>query len=326
MADTTFVAPFSAAQLTGSGLNAGSYLMIGRTLTRMAETFNPMQVGAVAMVGMLGGNGTDTLRVPEEAMAGLAVGMSSVGSETGVIAPSSRVMGYTDFTIGDWGIGYEQTYKEQMIALPIIARSLSIDDLMAQTPGNVIATIRTAQATAIAGVSSTVGSSAAAMSLDTVIAARNAFNLQRQNFALGRPILELHSAQVNDLQDSTRTEPWFQANADWGMTQGLQESQYTENWAGMGFDLVQCDDVTQSGGAYQGAAFDRGGCGVAFGNTSLITPDVAEWVAIPGLGLLVQKLTNKANQATRAFEARAYIGVAMGSTSVFRQVRVRSAV
>lgn len=320
--DTTYASPFSYAQVASGGLDYGEIIAVNQMLMKMGESFNPMAVGILWMVGIIGGSGADTIRVPERAVEGAGVAMTALASETDTVAPTTLDLGYTDFTVGRYGIGYYETYEQQMFTLAGVREVLNIERLMALAPGNIVATLRSLLGTTLAGISAAVGSSAAATSLDTIIAAANSFNTQYPNSRMGAPVLTLHDSQVNDVLASVRTEPGFQYTGQAMAMQGLVDSQFVPNWMGLGFDLVKSSTVTSSGGARQGAAYDRGGVGVAFGDTSRITPGVERFASVRELGLLIQELPDGARQAQRQMEARGWVGMSTGSTEVFRQTRV----
>ena len=98
-----------------------------------------------------------------------------------------------------------------------------------------------------------------------------------------------------------------------------------DNFLGLGMTIVGTGDVQQSGGAYQGFAFQRGGIGYGCASTSPLNLAAAvNPVYVDEYGLVVYDVLNGQNQQTSQVNAIAFKGFALGSTDVFFQRRVLS--
>ena len=95
-----------------------------------------------------------------------------------------------------------------------------------------------------------------------------------------------------------------------------------DNFLGLGMTVVGTGDVQQSGGAYQGFAFQRGGIGYGAASTSpLALGPTVNPVYVDEYGLVVYDVLNGQNQQTNQVNAIAFMGFALGSTDVFFQRR-----
>ena len=135
----------------------------------------------------------------------------------------------------------------------------------------------------------------------------------------------LDPQQIEEAKASARSEPAFQGDlAGFTSVQGVAGRIY-DNFLGLGMTVVGTGDVQQSGGAYQGFAFQRGGIGYGAASTSPLNlgPTVNP-VYVDEYGLVVYDVLNGQNQQTNQVNAIAFMGFALGSTDVFFQRRVLS--
>lgn len=323
----TYVNPFSWSAVETAGELSHTYqLEAAEALLRLAETMNPMELGVMTMQGLLGGSGSDTLRVPDVTnLAG--VRPTSLRSETDRPAYQSRTLGYTEFAVAVYGNAQAQTYDSMIFNAPAVANALSIERYIESVPSMMAALLRYLAGQAVAGISASVGSSASTVSYDTLIAAAAAFNANGYSAPMGAPAVYISEpTSYEHVKASVRTEPGFVANGLATNVQGLNGSQYIADPLGLGFDVVLTSSVTTSGSAFQNALIDRGGIGMALADVSRIIPAAGvRDIRLPQLGIQIQEISDGAGQATREAQYRQWLGVSVGSPNVYRQTRVLGA-
>ena len=325
----TYVNPFSWASVETAGeLSHTFYIEAMQALLRLGQMMNPLDIGVLTMQGMIGGMDSDTMRVVDQSNLWNQA-LTAMASETDLPPTFSHTLGYTDFTVAWYGGAREQTYGQQMFAGALVNDALSIEAFLNGVPGMVAATLRGLMATAGAGISSSVGSSAAQTSYDTLLAAASAFNsagLMPAQPVPGNAKLVLKSLQWEHVKASLRVEPGFQMNGVATAIQGVEMSQFYADPLGLGVDIVTSADVTTSASAFQGFLVDPGGIGVCFGDTSRIrVPGGLPALALPQVGLHFQETYDGARQGVRVGQVRMSVGATVGSSNVFRQVRVLGA-
>lgn len=324
----TYVSPFSWSAVETAGELSHSYqLEVDEALLRLAETLNPMDLGVLVMQGQfVGGAGSDTLRVPD--VTNLAGQRPTVlASETARPSYQSVTLGYTDFAVATYASARSQTYDSMIFNAPAIANALSIERYIEAVPSMMAASLRYLIGQAVAGISASVGSSAATVSYDTLIAASAAFNANAYSAPMGAPAVYVSEpTSWEHVKAAVRAEPGFQANGLATGVQGLHGSQYLPDPLGLGFDVVLTPSVTTASSAFQNALVDRGGIGMVLADVSRIVPAAGvRDIRIPALGIQIQEIPDGAGQATREAQYRQWTGVSMGSPNVFRQTRVLGA-
>ena len=287
---------------------------------RLEDALNVQAAGLVRLVGDAAGSGSDVIRVTNIGGIGYNLAMSALASETAAITPSPFDLGYSTVTIADYGLAFEESYKAQILGREPAAM---LDALVQTMPESFLRTLRDLTATTIAGFSTSVGSSGAALDMDHLLDLLAAF---RENPGAGQPVVMLHPKQVSDLVDSIRSETTLSLSvSEFGGVQGLQGGAQTiRNFAGLGIDINMSTSITESGGDKIGGGYSAGGIGYAVGSTAGVRARGIDAIRIPEFGTIVTFPSSSSTNGKETAEARSFLGVAAGSSDVFVQRKVIS--
>jgi hypothetical protein len=288
---------------------------------RLQDALNVEAAGLVRLVGDAAGSGSDVIRVTNIGGIGYNLAMSALASETAAITPSPFDLGYSTVTIADYGLAFEESYKAQILGREPAAM---LDALVQTMPESFLRTLRDLTATTIAGFSTSVGSSGAALDMDHLLDLLAAF---RENPGAGQPVVMLHPKQVSDLVDSIRSETTLSLSvSEFGGVQGLQGGAQTiRNFAGLGIDINMSTSVTTSGPDHVGGGYSAGGIGYAVGSTAGVRARGIDAIRIPEFGTIVTFPSSSSTNGKETAEARSFLGVAAGSSDVFVQRKILSA-
>lgn len=288
---------------------------------RLQDALNVQAAGLVRLVGDAAGSGSDVIRVTNIGGIGYNLAMSALASETAAITPSPFDLGYSTVTIADYGLAFEESYKAQILGREPAAM---LDALVQTMPESFLRTLRDLTATTIAGFSTSVGSSGAALDMDHLLDLLAAF---RENPGSGQPVVMLHPKQVSDLVDSIRSETTLSLSvSEFGGVQGLQGGAQTiRNFAGLGIDINMSTSVTTSGPDHVGGGYSAGGIGYAVGSTAGVRARGIDAIRIPEFGTIVTFPSSSSTNGKETAEARSFLGVAAGSSDVFVQRKILSA-
>ena len=288
---------------------------------RLEDALNVQAAGLVRLVGDAAGSGSDVIRVTNIGGIGYNLAMSALASETAAITPSPFDLGYSTVTIADYGLAFEESYKAQILGREPAAM---LDALVQTMPESFLRTLRDLTATTIAGFSTSVGSSGAALDMDHLLDLLAAF---RENPGSGQPVVMLHPKQVSDLVDSIRSETTLSLSvSEFGGVQGLQGGAQTiRNFAGLGIDINMSTSVTTSGPDHVGGGYSAGGIGYAVGSTAGVRARGIDAIRIPEFGTIVTFPSSSSTNGKETAEARSFLGVAAGSSDVFVQRKILSA-
>jgi len=317
---TTINPAFTHAQFEGD-LGFSYVFAIMDILTELQDQLNVHGLGVVPLKGDVAQTGSDVLRVTHMGSVGWSRRFAALANEDSPVTPSPMTTGYSEITVGYYGLGHEATYFSQALGRQ---EAVSLDDLKALVPASWLSTFRYLVAVAASGFATSVGSTTLALSaddwLDLCAASRTLFG--PITFAM------LDPAQVTQLLESFRNEPAFQANiAEFAELQAANRGQEIPNFARLGIDIGMSDDVQQSGGAYQGGAWSPGGIGWGRSRvTPIQTANPAGTMYFDEFGLLIEEITTGGENGKRAYNARSILGVDIGDSSVFAQRLVRSVV
>jgi hypothetical protein len=287
---------------------------------RLEDSLNVAQAGLVRLVGDAAGSGSDSIRVTNIGGVGFNLAMASLATETTAITPSPFDLGYSTVTIGDYGLAFEESYKAMILGREPAAM---IDALVATMPDSFLRTLRNLVATTVAGFSTTIGASGTTLSVDDYL---DLVAAHRETLGSGVPVTILHPKQVTDLIESFRSESTLSLSvSDFGNLLGAAPGQTIGNLAGLGIDVSMSDSITDDGTDYFGGAYSPGGVGYAVGSTATVraTPDA---IRVPDFGLLITFPSSASTSGKVTAEGRAFVGVAAGSSDVFLQRKIRSAV
>ena len=325
MALTTYAAPQTHAN---HETNLGyAYVFAAAAIEQeLHDLLDPMdsRLNIASLWGDVVSSGSDVLRVTYVGGIGMQRTMTALASETSAPPLASVRTGFASLTVAPYGIADSETYFQQALNRePVI----SLDNIVAQTPGTVAATLRSMIATQGAAISAnTVGGAATNLSVDDML---TLMATARSAFARGPLSGMVHPAQVNQLIDSMRSEPGFQGSvADFqAATSYPIGMQVVENALGLQLNLGITGDVTTSGGAYQGFVTGPGGVGWGRASTTPIRPGNSSKVLyIPEYGVLIVDSASAEDNQQRRVNAFAYIGSALADSAVVFQSILRSVV
>lgn len=320
---TTINAPATQTQMDSAGVTYSYVFARQALLMAMVDMIDPIGTGMVALKGDLGGQDTDTLRITEVDDIGWARRFTALTGETDTITASPYTLGYTEVTVGMYGLSHEDSYNRQVLSSG--ATAVSLDQLIASVPASFLATLRYSACVTGATISASVGSAVRTLDVDDHLDLATAIRGTPGAASRGVVRCTLDPTQLDNLVRSYRTEPAFSTNAQsFADITRIIPGQVYPNFAGVGIDILTTDDVQQSGGAYQGFAQSPGGIGWGRASTDRIRPSGAgRALYIPEFGLFLQE-HDRGEQAKARYDARAWMGTALGSTNVFFLSRVLS--
>jgi hypothetical protein len=318
---TTINPPNTFTQGAAAGLAYDYAFAEAELLMAMHDALDPIATGMVALLGDVAGSRSDTIRITNVDNIGMARRMSALATETDAIPASSFLQGYTEAAVGLYGLAHEESYQSQILGTN---RGVDLMTLMTVAPGSFLATLRYLGCVTGATIATTIGSASSYMSVDDLLALQAAVLGTSGAMARGLPSMTLHNNQYAKLLESARTEPAFQNSAsDFATLNTLQPGAFYRNVLGLGMDARITEDVQTSGGGYQGFAGSPGFLGWVRASTANIRPAgvTGEARYIPDFGLFLQGVDRGVNGSAR-YEARAWVGTALGSADVFFQRKI----
>ena len=309
----------SGDDLVAAGLTKSYEL--GQLEMAMQDTLNPVSTGIIRLKVDFAGKGTDTLRIPYVDDVGFSRRFSSLASETSTITGSATTQGYSSITLGMYGLGHGTTQRQRLLAQP--NTTLHLQQLISMVPMSALATLRYLACVAGATISTNIGSATQYMSEDDIYALTAAIISTSGSEDRGNPLVTLHSEQLNQLRTSLRSSPAFVQNLQaYLQAAGANTDAVLRNFMGLGFDVQRTPDVVIDTGVYQGFAVAPGGIGYAVASTSSLATDIpaaAEPQFLDEYGLVINRTLSGLGAATNGYEARMYVGVALGTADVFLQ-------
>ena len=316
--------PTSFAQVEAAGLTYSYVLAQAALLQAMEDSLDPLASMIASLKGDVAATGSDTLRITDIDGIGFGRRFTAMASESDTITASPLVLGYSEVTVAQQGLAHEETYQNQILGA---VAGMSLEDLMAKVPESWLASLRYSACVTAAGITTAIGSAAAYLSVDDYLDVVTAHLETPGAGTRGAPGVALDPAQLSKLLASFRAEPAFQASLE-GFTslQGFKSGQSFVNFAGLGANVHITDDITQSGGAYQGFAISPGAIGWARASTDRIRPSgMGRALYMPEYGLFIEEI-GKGEFGKSRYEARTWFGTGLGSSSVFFQRRLISKV
>lgn len=278
----------------------------------MSDQLDIMGLGLARLVGSFEGSGSDTMRVTFVDGVGFDRPMTAIAGETDAITPSSPTYGYSEVSLAQYGLGYADTYKQQLLSREPAALT---EYLVSTIVPSWIATLRSLVLTAGSTISLGVGSAATALSIDDFLDLGAA---RRATSGAKRPICALAGIQVTQAIESARQEPAYQSSvAAFLANSAISEENVHRNFLGLGVDVAESNDVVDSGGGRVGFAMAPGGIGWAGADPSRIKAAGKNPIFIPQYGILIEEITEGAGQSTRQTNARVFLGVEKGDPLVF---------
>lgn len=316
MSSTTVTSPFTHAQFEGDF--GFSYVFAQEAIRqRLADSLNVLPV--VELVGDIAGSGSDVVRVTNIGSIGYNQAMATLGTENATITASTMDIGYSAVTVAMYGLAYEETYKAAILARE---PAVLIDNLVNTIPDSWLRQLRDLTCSTFTSFATSVGTSSLALSMDDYL---DLVADYREALGSKSPAVVLAPKQYSQLLESARSEPAMNASmGDFSNAQRFDESQTIANAFGLGADIHLSDSVDDTANVYSGGAFSPGGIGYAVGGTGgLVTANPATSILIPEFGLVIEDI--QGNTGTRRVEARAFFGVASGSTDVYTFRKIVSA-
>ena len=290
---------------------------------QLAETLDVAGLGAVPLVGMVGGAGTDTIRTPFGSNLGFANAMTELGTEGSAVPLVDMSVGYDSITVSEHGIGASVSFSQQIYGaegVPLV----SVDELMEKLPESFVKTLRAKVCATGASISASVGDGATAMDVDTILDLVAAYEQADGAEDQGPLFLMLKPKAMSELRDSLRSETAFnQSAADFAAMQRA-DGRVTANLMGLGINAVRTSDIEESAGALQGFAFTRGAIGYAVGDVRRLNVQGVPVMVLPESGCVVMQRVDQYGQASSEINARAWLGTATADPTVFFQRRVLS--
>lgn len=321
---TTYAAPLQHSALEG---DAGfAYVFGPRVLRRFYDSLDVAMAGVVELVGDAAASGSDVIRVLDVGNIGFNLTMTALATETDSVPDSQPTTGYTSLTVAPYGIGHSETLFGSVLMRPDVAAAIGLDAQLARIPEVWGATIRGLVCTAGGAFSSAVGSATLPLSMDDML---DLVELRTATMGADQPFgAVLHGTQVNQLRRSAQAHPNFQeAVLDFAATNGaMQATNQIGDLFGLGMSALKTNDVITSGGAYKGFGMTRGGIGWGRASTGMLSASAVnrQIVAVlPEFGVVITE-PNMSGNGSRKIEARAFIGVAAGSSSVYLQRVIQS--
>lgn len=321
---TTINPPTTHGQVETAGLTYAYVLANQALLEALADTLDPLATGMLALKGDVANTMSDTIRIGEVDDIGFARRFTALSNETDAITASAFSLGYTEVAVGLYGLAHEESYQSQILGSN---KGVDLDTLISKVPQSLLATLRYLGCVTGATISSTVGSATTYLSVDDALDLATEVRSTPGAAARGAIRVVTDTAAIDKLLRSFRTEPAFQASVEaFSNLMKIQPGEIYPNLGGLGMDWLGTDDTQQSGGGYQGFATTPGGIGWARASTGNIRPTgTGKAMYMPEYGLFIQEVDRGENGKAR-YEARAWIGTALGSANVFFQRRLLSKV
>ena len=308
---------------TKTYLGQDFFLLSERFRFQLAEKLDVAGLGAIPLVGMVGGGGTNTLRTPFGEDIGFANAMTELGTEGSPVPLLDMSIGYDEISVSEHGLGASVTFSQQIYGADGIPL-LSIEDLMQKLPESFVKTLRSKVCTTGASITASVGSTSAAMDVDTILDLVAAYEQTDGAEEQGPLYLMLKPIQMTELRDSARAEPAMQNSLGDFAAMQRPDGRVTDNLLGLGIIGIRTSDVTDSAGAYQGFAFTRGAIGYAVGDVGRVNVDGVPVMVMPDAGCIVLQRVDQYGQAKSELNARCWLGTATSDPTVFFQRRVLS--
>jgi hypothetical protein len=330
---TTILPPNTLAALAAAGLDPTWFVERGMALgVAFQDTFDPLQYGLVGLRGDFQGRGTMTMRIGNVDGIGFSERLQALGSETARPTATGYSVGYTTLTVAPYGLAKKETFQEAIIGNP--ATRLSLDQLEAALPGSCMATLRYLACVTGSTVSANqIGATGVALGMDDIYDLRALLIGTPGAQARGRVRLTLDGAQLNQLDDSARSEPGIIHGANWSQAAQVNTAEGVDgnfpNWMGLNVDIGTTNDVQQSGGDYLGFGGSPGFIG--WGRASALAsnlpiPASAVPVYFPEWGVVIWRPTDGLGNLTNEVMVMQIVGTALGDPTVYFQTLVKSVV
>lgn len=320
---TSYAAPLQHSALEGD--TGYSYVFGPGVRRRFFDSLDVAMAGVVELYGDAAATGSDVIRVLDVGNIGFNLTMTALATETDSVPDSQPVTGYTSLTVAPYGIGHSETLFASVLMRPDVRGAIGIDAQLNRIPEVWGATLRGLVCTAGGAFSSAVGTATLPLTMDDML---DLVELRTATMGADQPFgVVLHGTQVNQLRRSAQAHPNFQeAVLDFAATNMMQTENQIGNLFGLGMSALKTNDVITSGGAYKGFGMTRGGIGWGRASTGMLNASAVNRhivATLPEFGVVITEPDMSGN-GSRKIEARAFIGVAAGSSSVYLQRVIQS--
>lgn len=320
---TSYAAPLQHSALEGD--TGYSYVFGPGVRRRFFDSLDVAMSGVVELYGDAAATGSDVIRVLDVGNIGFNLTMTALATETDSVPDSQPVTGYTSLTVAPYGIGHSETLFASVLMRPDVRGAIGIDAQLNRIPEVWGATLRGLVCTAGGAFSSAVGTATLPLTMDDML---DLVELRTATMGADQPFgVVLHGTQVNQLRRSAQAHPNFQeAVLDFAATNMMQTENQIGNLFGLGMSALKTNDVITSGGAYKGFGMTRGGIGWGRASTGMLNASAVNRhivATLPEFGVVITEPDMSGN-GSRKIEARAFIGVAAGSSSVYLQRVIQS--
>lgn len=302
----TFLPPSRHADVSATLGQSFQYLE-SMVRLQLAEQQNLLSSPLLFPVGDLAGSGADTARIRRATGIGWAASMTAMSSETETIIASSWSGNYDAFSVGRYGLAFEETFQHAGLQ----NHGIDFAAVAASIPSSLFRQLRSLACTTGVGFNNNKADDTAALDVDDAIALRAAYE-ETSGFDIavnGRPWVMLHTGQISDLRASMRSETALKFPERFDASQGLQSS------AGLRFTFLDMDfyasnDVAATGGDWHGFSGVPGKIGWVHMSTGRVPVAAGSLVQrVPEVGLIVTMSTEGA-QAYNRMDANAWLGTA----------------
>lgn len=303
-----------------------SFILAEQIQMELADRLDLIALGVVPAVGDLAGTGSTVIRVRHVGGVGYNAPLQSLAGETSSVPDASPTAGYTAISLGHFGLGSSETMLGRITADPATRQmGVSNEAFRNRAVGSYKRMFRKQVCATGAGIATSVGDVGTAMDVDRLIALATAYNTTDGAADAGPVTVMLDPTPIEEAKASARSEAAFQSQVEgFTMVQGLSGRVY-DNFLGLNMRVVGTSDVTQSGGGYNGFAFQPGGIAFAKASTSpLDLSRMLDAVYADDFGLVVYNTPTSLDQQTMKTVVLAYVGFALGDSSVTFQRKVLS--
>lgn len=317
MAD--YLAPVLFSDQTA--LLADQVVLIDEMAEALSDMTDPISTGMVRMRGDLAGSNSSKLVSIWIDNVGFNERFTAMDTETGPIPESAWSEIPDDITIGRYGLAKSQSYQSQAQASP---GRFNVSKSAIQVVRSWMATVRYLAAVRASTISTVIGTSGVAWSLDNELALLAALRETPGVTGSGRRILgNRHPKQVTQLINSMRNDPLYQGQYAALLAQ-VQTAGNNGTLDIIGQTVIQTEDTVTDGTDYLGGAWLEGAMGLAVCSTgSIRVSDPGSAAYFPDMGMILQ-FEAEGNTAKTRFDANAWIGVDLISESLLPARRIRS--
>lgn len=287
------------------------YVLEGTMRERLMDSVTLRNSGFVPLVGDVAGMSSPTIRMKFLDAIGFGLSMSSL-SEAASITASNLTATYEEVTVGRYGIGWDNTYLNQILAP---SGELTMEGLAIYNQYSYDSTWMDALATVIQTAATDSGRSGVAAEVDDLLDAIYFFDGLDSQVPL--IIGVIHNIQKIHLKESFRLEPAFQFPE---VAEQILSTQGGPGFWRLMFNAATyvSTHVAASGGNRHGAFFAPGAVVWAIGSTSSVRPAVeANTVRLDDMGLITE-FSGTPGSATSTIRTNAFFGMDGGDGEIIR--------